>query len=272
MGIAVLVGIVVATRGELTETSMIVRIPLAFVTGFTFLAAANAINDYHDRSIDAVNEPDRPIPSGAIRPNEALFGAAILSVVGFIAAFLTNLMSLIIASVAWFLFVYYATRGKRNGLLGNLVVSACVALPFIYGGFVVEKELTSLMVVFALMAFMSTAGREITKGIVDREGDRIQGVGTVAVLYGTSTAAVSASLFNVVAVALSVLPWWLNEVSLWYVPLVGVADAGFLISSISLLHNHSRENARRIKRLARVWMVMGLSAFIIGMLETRLTA
>ena len=270
MGIAVLAGIVVATRGRLTETSRIVRIPLGFVTGFTFLAAANAVNDYYDRSIDAVNEPNRPIPSGAVHPNEALACAAVLSVIGFMAAAFTNVSSLIVALVAWLLFTYYATKGKRTGLLGNLIVSACVAIPFIYGGFVVEKEFTSLMVIFAFMAFMSTAGREITKGIVDAEGDRIQGAKTLAVLYGASTAAVSAGFFYVFAVALSVLPWLLNEVSVWYVPFVVVADAGFLSSSLSLLHNHSRENARRVKNLARVWMVIGLLAFILGAFEARL--
>ena len=122
------------------------------------------------------------------------------------------------------------------------------------------------MIAFASMAFLSTVGREITKGIVDVEGDKLEGVNTVAVLYGSRKAAFSALFFYVSAVVLSFLPWLL-EVSVWYLPFVAVADSGFIFSSTSLLHNHSRENARRVKNMVRIWMVIGLFAFVAGVLK-----
>lgn len=261
MGIAVLVGMTVAAQGFPLEGK---KILLGFITGFTFLAAANAVNDYYDRNIDVVNEPNRPIPSGVIQPREALSYVFILSAIGFLAAFLTNKECLAIAIVAWVLSVYYATMGKRTGILGNLIVSACVALPFIYGGFAVESGLMSILVLFSAMAFLSTAGREVTKGIVDVEGDRSQGVKTVAVLYGSKAAAITAVLFYIAAVVLSLFPWALGVVSAWYLPLVILADIGFIASSVLLLRDHSRESARVIKRLVLVWMVMGLLAFVAG--------
>jgi len=39
-----------------------------FLTGFT-----QTINDWYDRDIDAINEPNRPIPSGAISEGEVIF-------------------------------------------------------------------------------------------------------------------------------------------------------------------------------------------------------
>ena len=54
----------------LTDTSKsIVAMILAgpFLTGFT-----QTINDWYDRDIDAINEPNRPIPSGAISPGEVI--------------------------------------------------------------------------------------------------------------------------------------------------------------------------------------------------------
>jgi len=266
MGLAVFVGMIVATRGQFSEATMIIRIPLGFVTGFTFLGAANTVNDYHDRNIDKVNEPNRPIPSGAVSPKEALGYAAVLSVIGFLAAFFTRDANLAVAIIAWFLFVYYATKGKRTGILGNLIVSVCTAIPFIYGGLAVEKELSPLLILFASMAFSSTVGREVTKGIVDVHGDQLQGVKTVAVLYGPKNAAKMAETFYIIAVALSILPLLMSPVSVWYLPLVTLADIGFLASTASLARNHSRDNARRVKNLARVWMVIGLLAFVAGSL------
>jgi len=264
IGFAVLVGILVATPVfSLTEKTAINGI-LGFTTAFAFLAAANTVNDYYDREIDAIDKPHRPIPSGLIRPKEALGYAFILSMTGFIAAFLTNTTCLIVATIAWVLFMYYATRGKRTGIFGNFIVSACIALPFIYGGFAVKEELNPVLIIFSTMAFLSTAGREITKGIADIRGDKLHNVKTLAVLFGPKTAAFSAATFYAAAIALSFLPWTLGEVSLWYLPLVIVADGGFLSSSIALLRDHSRENAEKVKNLVRIWMVLGLLAFIAG--------
>jgi geranylgeranylglycerol-phosphate geranylgeranyltransferase len=114
------------------------------------------------------------------------------------------------------------------------------------------------------MVFLSNTGREITKGIVDVEGDIKQNVKTLAVRFGSGTASVVASLFNISATLLSPMPLILGLVSPWYVPFVSVTDIGLLASSIGLLRNHSRENARKTKRIVLVWFVVGLLAFLIG--------
>lgn len=262
MGFAVLVGMVVATQGFSFGENWV----LGFTTGFTFLAAANVINDYYDRKIDAVNKPHRPIPSGLVSPREALVYAYILSGVGFISALLTNIQCLAIATVAWILLMYYNTKGKRTGLPGNFIVSACIALPFIYGGFAAGVGLEAVLALFSAMAFLSTAGREITKGILDIPGDRAHGVKTLAVSRGPRTAAIAAALLYGASVITSFLPLILveAEVSVWYLPFVALADGGFILSSVSLLRDYSRENAGRVKDLVRLWMVMSLFAFVAG--------
>jgi 4-hydroxybenzoate polyprenyltransferase len=120
------------------------------------------------------------------------------------------------------------------------------------------------VLLFALIVFLSITGREITKGIVDVEGDRTQNVKTLAVRYGEKNAAIAAALFYLSAVSLSPMPWLLGLVSFWYIPLVVVTDIGLTASSLMLLKNHSRENSRRIKNAVLIWFIFGLLAFIIG--------
>jgi geranylgeranylglycerol-phosphate geranylgeranyltransferase len=114
------------------------------------------------------------------------------------------------------------------------------------------------------MVFLSNTGREITKGIVDIEGDRKQNIKTLAVRFGLAPAAIAAALFYISATLLSPIPVLLGLVSFWFIPLVAVTDLGLVASSIALLKNHSRESARRIKRIVLVWFVFGLLAFLIG--------
>jgi len=265
VGFAVIAG--AALIGTQVSSFVWPKLIYGFLTGFTLTAASMAINDYHDRQIDAINEPTRPIPSGAVKPKEALTFAFALSAIGFAAAFLTSFGSLVLAIIAWAVFVTYTTAGKRSGLLGNFLVSICVAIPLVYGSYAVADTVELNVLIFAAMAFLSNTGREVTKGIVDVKGDETKDVRTVAVRFGEHTAAAVASAFYVSAALLTPLPWILNLVSLWFVPLVVVTDLGLLASSFMLLRDHSRENARKIKKLVMVWFAFALLAFVAGSLR-----
>jgi geranylgeranylglycerol-phosphate geranylgeranyltransferase len=258
MGFAVIVG-----ASLVSALNFSTNLLFGFITAFTLTGASMAINDYYDKQTDAINEPNRPIPSGATSPKEAISLALILSLVGFIAASMTNMLCLTVAVIAWVVSMTYVTKGKRTGLPGNFLVSACVVIPFIYGGFVVEKPALPV-ILFVAIAFLSNTGREITKGIVDVEGDRSQNVKTIAVIHGEKTAAAASSIFFILAVGLSPLPWLLKLVSNWFLPLVFLTDVGLILSSVSLIRDYSRKNAKKIKNLNLIWFIAGLLAFIAG--------
>jgi len=265
MGVAVIVGAALASPHDLGISWL--NLVYGFVTGFALTGASMAINDYYDREIDAVNEPNRPIPSGLVKPREALAFAVILTAIGFAAAYLTNserALCLVVAIFAWLVFVTYTTVGKRSGLPGNFLVSMCVAVPFIYGSAAIVNSVELNVLVFASMAFLSNTGREVTKGIVDVKGDEMQRVKTLAVRYGQKNAAIAATIFYLLAVLLSPIPWLLGLVSFWFIPLVAVTDFGLVASSLLLLKDYSRENARKIKNIVLLWFIIGLLAFVAG--------
>ncbi len=261
MGFAVIVGASLVSALNLTFNLL-----WGFVTAFALTAASMAINDYYDRKIDAINEPNRPIPRGDVSPKEALSSALVLSTIGFIAAFATNPPgTLIVAVIAYIISIIYITKGKGTGLPGNFLVSATVVIPFIYGGFTVGRIETPILLSVAI-AFLSITGREVTKGIVDVEGDKSHNIKTIAVTYGAKTAAVVATVFSLSAISLSPLPWSWELVSDWFLPPVILTDIGLIVSSFMLLRNYSRKNAKKIKNLSLVWFTTGLVAFILGTL------
>ena len=258
IGFAVIVGELIAS------TTVPVRSAFyGFMAGFLLLAASMVLNDYFDREIDAINEPTRPIPAGVIKPTEAFSFALILGAIGFWFAANTGIPTLIIAFASVIIMILYNSSIKKTGLLGNAFVSTNVAISFVYGGFVVASPTWSLGI-FSLLAFLSSMGREIIKGIVDVSGDTAKGVKSVAATRGTAQAAKYGAALFIAAVGLSALPLLLGLVSYYYIPLVAICDIGFLLTAYSLLTNSSPKNAKRSKNYVLVWMTFGMLAFLIG--------
>ena len=261
MGFAIVVGVFLTGYSNINWLNLL----LGIVTSFTLTAASMAVNDYYDYNIDKINEPQRPIPSGAVSKNGAITVTAILTVIGLACAYIVSFYCLVFAAGAWIIMMIYSTVGKRSGLAGNFLVSACVAAPFLYGSLVAVNNVQLNVFLFASMAFLSNTGREISKGIVDIEGDQAYGIRTLAVSFGCKRAALAAAGFFVFAVALSPIPIVWDLVSFWFIPFVLVTDIGLIWCSVFLLKDPSRENARRVKKLVLLLFIFGLLSFIAGM-------
>ncbi len=259
MGLAVLVGLYMAEPDLNSWATQ--NIALGFITGFTLTGASMALNDYFDRHIDAINEPSRPIPSGAVSAPRALAYAVALSIMGLIASAFTSIRCLLLALISATLSTVYNSRGKKTGLLGNMMVSGCIAIPFIYGALLVDRlKMSNLLA--ASTAFLSNTGREVTKGIVDVEGDGRYGINTVAVKYGGRMASYVAAALYLSAVLITPIPILIGNPPLGYLFTVALTDIGFIGSSIIILKNPSREEARKVKNTVVFWMFLGLLAFL----------
>lgn len=259
MGLAVIVGLYMCEPN--LKSWAVQNVALGFLTGFTLTGSSMALNDYFDRYIDAINEPNRPIPSGAISPSRALAYGIALSVVGLTASAFTSIKCLTLALLSISLSAAYTSCGKKKGLLGNMMVSGCIAIPFIYGALLIDKLKIS-NILAASTAFLANTGREVTKGIVDVEGDRKYGINTIAVNYGNRIASYVATAIYLSAVLITPIPILIGNPSLGYIFTVALTDIGFIVSSIIILKNPTREKARKVKNTVVLWMLLGLLAFL----------
>lgn len=264
IGFAIIIGLIIGRGNTFFESYNILI--YAFITGFSLSGSSMAINDFYDKDIDAINEPHRVIPSGVVKPIEALLWSFVLASIGFLTAYLTSWIHLGLAFLAWSASIFYATKGKKTGLLGNVIVSACVSLPFIYGGLLAGETVVFKLIIFSLIAFFTNTGREITKGIVDIEGDQADGIITIAVSRGPKVAAILSISLYLIAIGLSYLPVYLEMVSFWYTPFIFFTDIGLLYVSYSLLKDYSRDNSKKIKNIVRTFMIFGLLGFLFGSL------
>ena len=95
------------------------------LTGPLVCATSQAVNDWYDRHVDAINEPDRPIPSGRIPGQWGLYVAIAWTALSLVAAALLGTIGLVATTIALALAWAYSAppiRLKHNGWWGNLAV------------------------------------------------------------------------------------------------------------------------------------------------------
>ena len=258
---AVFVAVVVLMSGETSPTLMIAASSVVV----TLTAAGNVINDYYDKDIDAINKPNRPIPSKRIQEEIALLFGIMLFAIGILMAGTLNQIAFVIAVINSVLLVSYAKRLKKVGFIGNLVVSYLAGSTFLFAGAVVNTFYSwSIGAVLFVSAFFVTGGREIAKAMEDLKGDKEAGAKTLPVMMGMQKSAQIAMSFLVLVVLLSPAPYLIGLFGAGYIPVILIGDALFLYSGRMLMKNPDKETAAKVQKLLKLGMLIALAAFIAG--------
>jgi geranylgeranylglycerol-phosphate geranylgeranyltransferase len=242
------------------------NLSLGFGCGFLLSATALILNDYFDLEVDRVNAPQRPLPSGTVKPMEVLILAVVTSLGGLALAALIGLSALIVAIIFWGVGVLYNWRLKQSGFPGNLMVSASVAITFILGGIVVGKPWNRAVWFFSLIAFLIDLGEEISGDAMDLDGDYQRGSRSLAALFGKQAALRVAAAIFALLVLISPLPYLLGWLGWPYLAFIIGMDVLIIFSVIRLLQSQTSEDGRHWMRVIYLGTSMGLLAFVIGQL------
>jgi 4-hydroxybenzoate polyprenyltransferase and related prenyltransferases len=235
---------------------------MAAVVVFIVTGAGNSINDYFDHKIDAINKPERPIPSGRISLKTALIYSISLFVLGIILAFLINFLLGMIAFLSSILMIFYARDLKTKCFIGNLSISFLTGLCFVFGGIAVGQIMVSIYLGF--YAFLMTMAREIVKDMEDMEGDEEEGATTLPLVYGTRTSSLIAAFFMIIASVTSPVLYFMGIFNLLYLIILIVPIFVFISSAISILKDQSIENTRNVSKRIKIGMAIVFLAFALG--------
>jgi len=255
--LGVFVGALVAGGMTILTAAGMTPVLLAMLSVFFFMGAGNSLNDYLDADVDAKNHPERPIPAGKISRKSALNFSVLLFILAAALAVPINIYALAVELLATFFMVSYELSLKNRGLPGNLTIAFLTSALFLYGG-AATGDMTNT-IIFSMLAFLVSAGREVTKDIEDMEGD--EGRKTLPMKIGKKKAGVLASIFIIGGVALSPLPYLLSQVGVLFIPTVLAADAIFIYAAVIL-----RRDEHAGQKMCKVGMLVALVAFIIGVI------
>eukprot|EP01040_Poterioochromonas_malhamensis_P002093 gene2093-2232_t len=172
-------------------TCMILSGPL--LTGYT-----QTLNDWEDREIDAINEPYRPIPSGAITPGQVigqiwtllLSGVALAYGLDHWAGHSNPIITELTLFGSFIAYIYSAPplKLKANGWTGSFALgSSYITLPWLCGQAMfgdISWQVTLLTVFYSIAGL----GIAIVNDFKSIEGDRKLGLNSLPVAFGVDVA------------------------------------------------------------------------------------
>ena len=231
---------------------------------FCMTSASFAIDDYRDVNQDRINHPERPLPSGKLSLQQAWWTALMLFSCALISAICLGLYPLILVAVSTVLLWNYSHILTYSGILGNMIVAASIASVFFLGSLVAQRPWAMLYPICFL--FFYILAKEIVWDVHDTEGDRTEGIVTIANRWGTRTAfliawGLLAILMVSIPIALLFLPMAHPFLFIIFSPIV------LLSLGIALIRYQQQPSSKAYRGLI-VWGRLGMVLGLIGMLGT----
>ncbi|WP_203071670.1 chlorophyll synthase ChlG [Falsiroseomonas ponticola] len=223
---------------------------------------SQAVNDWFDRHVDAINEPQRPIPSGRMPGRSGLYvaiGWTFASLLVGAALGPWGLAATVLAVVMAWIYSAPPLRLKQNGWWGNLACGMSYeTLPWITATAVLSGGAPDVKVVIVAVLYgLGAHGIMTLNDFKSIEGDTRFGLRSLPVILGAERAAKVACLFmaapQAVVVALLLA---------WGAPLQAAMVAGVLVAQGLLM----RKLLRDPRGLAPWYNGTGITLYVSGMM------
>ena len=253
---------VVASGVSFKDNWMLILIGI-LLAGPLVCATSQAVNDWFDRHVDAINEPNRPIPSGRVPGRWGLYLAVLWTIVSLTVALALGPWGFGAAALGLALAWAYSMpplRLKENGWWGNLACGLSYeGLAWITGAAVMAGGAfpETRSVILALLYSLGAHGIMTLNDFKSMRGDAQMGVRSLPVQLGPRRAAFTACMvmaFPQMAVVVLL--------AFWQMPLHSAAVFLLLIGQGLLMAWFLKKPIER----ALYYSGFGVPLFVIGMM------
>jgi len=233
------------------------------LTGPWVCATSQAVNDWFDRHVDAINEPNRPIPSGRMPGRWGLYIAVIWTFLSLLWAWRLGTWGFAATTLGLLLAWAYSAppiRLKANGWLGNTACALsyeglawATGAAVMLGGSMPSQQTIALALLFSLGAH----GIMTLNDFKAVEGDKRMGVRSLPVQLGVVNAAR-------VACALMLIAQWTVVILLikWGAELSAIAVLLLSYAQTPLMYRFIKQPIEKALSVS----AFGVPLFVAGMM------
>jgi 4-hydroxybenzoate polyprenyltransferase len=201
------------------------HILIVFVLGTILMRSAGcAINDYFDREVDlhVKRTQHRVIATGAIKPREALYVAAVLGLLSFILVLTTNTLTILLAAIAAVLAITYPLFKRFFAIpQAYLGIAFGFGIPMSFAA--IQDQIPDVAWLILCANIFWAIAYDTEYAMVDRDDDLRLGVKSSAITFGRYDVLIVGLCYAMTLVLLGVAGAWLDYSWFFYTALSVVA-------------------------------------------------
>jgi protoheme IX farnesyltransferase len=229
--------------------------------------AAGAVNMWYDRDIDAIMRRTcaRPIPTGKIKPEEALAFGIVLSVGSVMLMGLAlNWTAAVLLAIANLFYVFVYTIWLKRRTPQNIVIGgAAGAFPPMIGWAAVTGDVSLASVALFALIFMWTPPHFWALALFRRGDYEKAGVPMLPVVAGARATKLQMLLYTVILLPLGLAPWWLGITGPLYAVAALALGLTFLGFAVWVWFDETERAAKRMFGYSILYLFLMFAAMMV---------
>ena len=210
-----MVGLLIAPYSVDLKTSLISLLAVAIGSG-----AAGALNMWYESDVDALMSRTclRPIPTGKVKRNQALYFGIILSIISVAMLYYSanTISAILLASTIGFYFFIYTIWLKRKTPQNIVIGGAAGALPPVIGWTIATGTITIEPIILFLIIFVWTPSHFWALSLYKSGDYKKAKIPMLPVIAGTKTTKTNILVYSFAMLPIVIAPYYFEFASLLY--------------------------------------------------------
>ena len=252
-----MVGLLIAPYSVDLKTSLISLLAVAIGSG-----AAGALNMWYESDVDALMSRTclRPIPTGKVKRNQALYFGIILSIVSVAMLYYSanTISAILLASTIGFYFFIYTIWLKRKTPQNIVIGGAAGALPPVIGWTIATGTITIEPIILFLIIFVWTPSHFWALSLYKSGDYKKAKIPMLPVIAGTKTTKTNILVYSFAMLPVVIAPYYFEFASLLYLVIALVMTLYYNYLCLELFKAKVTKFSNKIARKVFIYSIFYL--------------
>ena len=252
-----MVGLLIAPYSVDLKTSLISLLAVAIGSG-----AAGALNMWYESDVDALMSRTclRPIPTGKVKRNQALYFGIILSIISVAMLYYSanTISAILLASTIGFYFFIYTIWLKRKTPQNIVIGGAAGALPPVIGWTIATGTITIEPIILFLIIFVWTPSHFWALSLYKSGDYKNAKIPMLPVIAGTKTTKTNILVYSFAMLPVVIAPYYFEFASLLYLVTALVMTLYYNYLCLELFKAKVTKTSNKIARKVFIYSIFYL--------------
>ena len=252
-----MVGLLIAPYSVDLKTSLISLLAVAIGSG-----AAGALNMWYESDVDALMSRTclRPIPTGKVKRNQALYFGIILSIISVAMLYYSanTISAILLASTIGFYFFIYTIWLKRKTPQNIVIGGAAGALPPVIGWTIATGTITIEPIILFLIIFVWTPSHFWALSLYKSGDYKKAKIPMLPVIAGTKTTKTNILVYSFAMLPVVIAPYYFEFASLLYLVTALVITIYYNYLCLELFKAKITKTSNKIARKVFIYSIFYL--------------